>query len=299
MYASTHPAKAPRPTRCSGGAGDLTRAGEGATWYARFTAGLARSPRAGGDLLADVDGIGTMFDKRRCHALLDNKGIPVPAGMTVTSYEELREQMRSWSWPRVFVKPAHGSSASGVIAFETSGTRSAGCDLGHGGPAQFAGGADVHGGGTVARIVDALAPDGLHVERWFPKASVAGGCFDLRVVTVAGVPTPRGGAGEPGPDDQPAPRRQAGDLGAIRSRLGERWDEVMDVCARTAACFLGSLMTGVDLMIGADWRSMAVAEVNAFGDLAASVSGALDGSGLDYLRAAQAKAIAADGDRAR
>ena len=40
--------------------------------------------------------------------------------------------------------------------------------------------------GEVAAIVDALAPDGLHVERWLPKAALGGRVVDLRVVVVAG-----------------------------------------------------------------------------------------------------------------
>ncbi|WP_082801483.1 STM4014 family protein [Herbidospora cretacea] len=285
------PGESPEADALLRGEGDPTRAGGGATWYARFTAGLGRVASAGGELLADVDEIATMFDKRRCHALLANKGIPVPGGTSVTSYEELREVMRDRSWPRVFVKPAHGSSASGVIAFETAGTRlravtSATEDLRNSLAVRT-----YTEEGTVARIVDTLAPDGLHVERWFPKASVAGGCFDLRVVTVAGEPTHAVARVSRVPMTNLHLGGRRGDLGAIRSRLGERWDEAMDVCARTAACFPGSLTTGVDLMIGTDWRSMAVAEVNAFGDLLPGL-GALDGSGLTTYEC-EAKAIAA------
>lgn len=38
-------------------------------------------------------------------------------------------------------------------------------------------------------IVDRLAPDGLHVEEWLPKATFGGRVFDLRVVVIAGRPT--------------------------------------------------------------------------------------------------------------
>ncbi|GLX93153.1 STM4014 family protein [Herbidospora sp. NBRC 101105] len=274
------------------GAGDPTRVGGGATWYTRFMDGVRRVAGAGGELLANVDEIATMFDKRRCHTLLASAGLPVPGGVTVHSYGELREQMRARAWPRVFVKPAHGSSASGVIAFETSGARlravtSATEDLRNSLAVRT-----YTDESTVARIVDTLAPDGLHVERWFPKASVAEGRFDLRVVTVAGRPTHAVARVSRVPMTNLHLGGRRGDLGEIRARLGgDRWDEAMDVCARTAACFPGSLTTGVDLMIGADWRSMAVAEVNAFGDLLPGL-GALDGSGLTTYEC-QARAIAA------
>lgn len=53
--------------------------------------------------------------------------------------------------------------------------------------------------------------------------------------------------------------------------------------------FPGSLATGVDVMVGADRRSAAVAEVNAFGDLLPGL-GDLAGNGRDTY-AEQAEAI--------
>ena len=56
-----------------------------------------------------------MFDKRRCHARLAAAGrrryrrrFPDRC-----DYGELRASMRAAGWSRVFVKPAHGSSACG------------------------------------------------------------------------------------------------------------------------------------------------------------------------------------------
>ncbi len=108
---------------------------------------------------------------------------------------------------------------------------------------------------------------------------MAGGCFDLRVVTVAGVPTHAVARVSRVPMTNLHLGGQAGRSGGDPVAAGERWDEAMDVCARTAACFPGSLMTGVDLMIGADWRSMAVAEVNALRRPAARSRGASTGAG--------------------
>ncbi|MEU6722054.1 hypothetical protein ABZ897_62385, partial [Nonomuraea sp. NPDC046802] len=61
------------------GPGDPTRVGGGATWYKTFMAGLQRVAAIPGvRLLGDVDEIGVMFDKRRCHAVLSAAGVPVP-----------------------------------------------------------------------------------------------------------------------------------------------------------------------------------------------------------------------------
>src|SRR5205823_5247277 len=68
--------------------------------------------------------IAVMFDKRRCHERLRRNGIPVPRSPgPVRSYDELLERMGQARCPRVFVKPAHGSSASGVVAYEVGGHR--------------------------------------------------------------------------------------------------------------------------------------------------------------------------------
>jgi hypothetical protein len=57
--------------------------------------------------------VALMFDKSACHARLEADGIPVPRSLNrIRGYDELRQQMRDTGCPRVFVKLAHGSSAS-------------------------------------------------------------------------------------------------------------------------------------------------------------------------------------------
>nr|WP_277949970.1 STM4014 family protein [Bailinhaonella thermotolerans] len=282
------------------GPGEPSRVGGGARWYRGFMAGLeavrdavARTP--GARLLGDAGEIGVMFDKRVCHARLEAAGVPVPPalpGPPVTGYGELRERLGAAGWGRVFVKPAHGSSASGVIALQVNGDRvravtSAALDRPSppGGPAAYNSlKVRVYGDhADVGTLVELLAPDGLHVERWFPKAGIGGRVFDLRVVVVAGTPTHAVVRASRTPMTNLHLGGVRGDLAAVRARLGEDgWARALDVCARAAACFPGSLAVGVDLMVGANWRDLAVAEVNAFGDLLPGLTG-LDGSGAEGL----------------
>ncbi|MFD2348144.1 hypothetical protein ACFSTC_00205 [Nonomuraea ferruginea] len=87
------------------GPGDPSRVGGGAAWYRAFLAGLGTVAAIPGvTLLADVDEIGVMFDKRRCHAVLERAGVPVPPAFEARSYEELRDSMAGRGWTRVFVK---------------------------------------------------------------------------------------------------------------------------------------------------------------------------------------------------
>ncbi|MFI5912790.1 STM4014 family protein [Dactylosporangium sp. NPDC051541] len=239
-----------------------------AAWYSGFIAAARRVERAAtGPLTTPVDDLAVMFDKRRCHARLRERGVPVPAGFAARTYEEVRAA----GWARVFVKPAHGSSASGVIALAFGTNRisaytSAALDGG-----RLFNELRVHhytDERTVAAIVDRLGADGLHVERWFPKATHAGRVFDLRVVVIGGrashvvVRTSRT------PLTNLHLGNARGDLAGVRAAVGEeRWAAALETCERAAACFPGSLHAGVDLMFAPGYAEHAVAEVNAFGDL--------------------------------
>jgi glutathione synthase/RimK-type ligase-like ATP-grasp enzyme len=272
------------------GPGDPTRVAGGARWYATFRAGLRRIATAAGDarLLGDPDEIAVMFDKRRCHARLAAAGVPVPPALpSVGGYAELRARMAEAGWSRVFVKPAHGSSASGIVALQVAPSRI---------KAVTAAARDAHGvlhnslrvrsyetEPEVAALVDELAPDGLHVEAWLPKASISGRTFDLRVVVIAGTPTHAVVRTSHHPMTNLHLGGARGDLPAVREWLGERtWRRALEICTRAAACFPGSLMVGVDLLTGIGGRRLAVAEVNAFGDLLPRLTG-LPGSGAEGL----------------
>jgi hypothetical protein len=105
------------------------------------------------------------------------------------------------------------------------------------------------------------------VERWFPKAGLDGLVVDLRVVMVDGAPSHVVVRGAHTPMTNLHLGGVRGDLGALRARAGREYDAALETCARVAACFPRTRQLGVDLMLGASWRSHAVAEVNAFGDL--------------------------------
>ncbi|HYE75059.1 MAG TPA: STM4014 family protein, partial [Blastocatellia bacterium] len=66
--------------------------------------------------------IAMMFDKPRCYELLRSHQISVPRSLgVIRSFDELIERMKQMQLNRVFVKLAHGSSASGVVAYQTNG----------------------------------------------------------------------------------------------------------------------------------------------------------------------------------
>ncbi|GAA2263109.1 hypothetical protein GCM10010415_28130 [Streptomyces atrovirens] len=284
---------------------DPTRVEGSARWYARFTEAV-RGLR-GGIRLDDAGELAVMFDKRRCHAVLDAAGVPVPGSPTsgpdavgVTGWDDVRAVMREHRMPRLFVKLAHGSSASGVLAVEASGS----------GRVRATTSVELTGDGRlfnsltvrryererdIAAVVDALAPDGLHLERWLPKASQRGRAADLRVVVVAGRATHAVVRTSASPMTNLHLGGTRGDLDAVRDAVeaaGGRWADALAVCERAAACFPRTLCVGVDLLPAVGWRRFAVGEVNAFGDLLPRLTG-LPGSGAEGLDtyAAQVAAV--------
>ncbi|MGW3085614.1 STM4014 family protein [Streptomyces sp. NPDC001108] len=295
---------------------DPTRVEGGAAWYAGFTRAVREVARAAADAGATLlDGPGevaVLFDKRLCHAVLAGAGVPVPASPTsgaaapvVRGWADIRGRMAEHGMPRVFVKPAHGSSASGVLAVETAG------------PGRIRATTSVERDASgrlfnslrlrrlttepeVAAVVDALAPEGLHVERWLPKATLGGRATDLRVVVVAGRATHAVARTSRSPLTNLHLGGERGDLGRVRAAVeaaGSRWSEALAVCERAAACFPDTLCVGVDLLPSAGWRRFAVGEVNAFGDLLPRLTG-LDGSGAEGLDTYAAQ-VAAVMNRAR
>ena len=232
--------------------------------------------------------IAVMFDKAECHRRLQDAGVALPRALgQVTSFEELRARMRAAGCARVFAKLSHGSSASGAVAYRTDGRRHQAMTTVEMVPAED--GMHLYNSRRVrvhederdiGALVDALAPHGLHVEEWIPKAGLAGRTLDLRVVVIAGRPRHVAVRLSRTPMTNLHLLNDRGDAGAVRERLGEaRWAAAMETCARAGACFPASLHVGVDLLISSDFQGHAVLEANAFGDL---LPGILDGGDDTY-----------------
>ena len=232
----------------------------------------------GGHLLQSPGDIRTMIDKPECHRLLSRAGIRVPEALDpIDGYDALRAS----GWKRVFVKPAYGSSASGVMAVAFAGRRVTAITS-----AELSGGKIFNNlrvrryddEASIRTLVDRLAVDGLHVERWFPKASLGDRVLDLRVVVIAGEPRHIVVRTSRTPMTNLHLGNARGDVTAVRAAAGEQtWRAAMRTCESVADLFSGNLQVSVDLMFRAGWRDHAVAEVNAFGDLLPGVvAGGLD-----------------------
>ncbi|KAB2591316.1 STM4014 family protein [Streptomyces arboris] len=298
------------------GVDDPTRVEGSARWYAGFLTAVGEVTRAasaaGAEALASPGDLAALFDKRLCHGLLAAAEVPVPPSPTsgpdaakVRGWSDVRALMREHRMPRAFVKLAHGSSASGVLAVETAGPGRvrASTSVERDAEGRLFNSLRVRRYTTEAEVgalVDALAPDGLHIERWLPKASQRGRAADLRIVVVGGRATHAVVRTSLSPMTNLHLGGARGDLDEVRaavSAVGGCWREALAICERAAACFPGTLCVGVDLLPAAGWRRFAVGEVNAFGDLLPGLTG-LPGSGAEGLDTYAAQ-VAAVLDRTR
>jgi hypothetical protein len=220
--------------------------------------------------------IEVMFDKPRCHGFLTSLGVSCPQSLgPIRSYDELRQRMREAGMTRVFVKLAHGSSASGVVAFAVGPRALLAITTAEvvreGGEVRLYNSRAIRrieNEREIAVLVDVLALEGVQVERWVPKAGIDDHVFDLRVVVIAGKARHVVVRMSRGPLTNLHLKNQRSDPSALRSLMAEEaWDAAMGEAERASAAFPGSLHAGVDLLIAPGYRRRAVLEVNAFGDL--------------------------------
>lgn len=223
--------------------------------------------------------IQTLFDKPACHQLLKSCGIAVPCALpTVSSYDELRTEMKAQGLTRVFVKLASGSSSSGVVALSTANPR----------PLAITSLELVRRRGVccyynnlqlsrynrepdIRTICDFLCREGAHVEEWLPKASQGGRNLDLRIVTIAGqarhvvVRTSRS------PITNLHLGNRRGDWPSLKQTMGPRWKIIPELCEQAAQAFPQALTVGWDLLVTPGFRKAYILEGNAFGDLLPNV----------------------------
>jgi hypothetical protein len=274
------------PTRISRRAAGQLAFDKGRIWYPRqwylgFRATLRQLERQLHDcpphvLMSRPADVEVLFDKGRCQELFARHGLPVPRGLgPVRSFDELRERMGETGCRRVFVKLAHGSSASGVVAYHSSGGQQQALTtvelVRRDGELRFYNSRKVrcyHKPADLAALIDALAREGVRVEEWLPKARLEDHVFDLRVVVIAGRARHVVVRMSRSPMTNLHLLNRRGEWSAVLARMGpQAWRAAQRTCEQAAAVFAGSLHVGVDLLIAPGFQRHAVLEANAFGDL--------------------------------
>jgi len=218
-----------------------------------------------------------MFDKMSCQRELERAGIPVPPALGMPrNFDELWEAMRSFGSRRIFLKPCHGSSASGVVAVEASRT-----ELQAFSTVELVDASDGlrmynqreirtwRDAAEVRRLVDAVCAERCLAQVWIPKAGIQGGPFDLRVVVIGGRARNIMVRLGRGPMTNSQLLGGKGDVEMLRQRMGEEaWTRMLIQCEQAKLkSFPRSLYAGFDVLVEPDFRTTWILEVNAFGDL--------------------------------
>jgi hypothetical protein len=213
-----------------------------------------------------------------CRQLSDQRLATTRSLGFVTQFEQLLWVLRHQRVSRVFIKPRHGSSASGVVAFQSGRNRMLAITTTEmveaNGELRLYNSLRVRryeNPAEIAKLINALGQhDMLHVERWMPKLSWQGRPFDLRVLTIAGKARHAVMRLGNGPITNLHLGGARGDLEAWQREHPSLWQTVVERVEQAARIFTGdayALYIGWDVLVSSDRRQVAIVEANAFGDL--------------------------------
>ncbi|MES2922954.1 MAG: STM4014 family protein [Verrucomicrobiota bacterium] len=250
-------------------------------WYHGWLLALAKIESAASScelaVMNSPSEIAVAFDKAATQFRLLEAGVPIAPNLGICrDFADLRSRMREAGMNRVFLKPCHGSSASGIVALETDGrdrwqaTTSAVLT-------EHSQGVRLHNSlhlqrvrdtARIRQLVDAICRERALAERWIPKASIEGRTYDLRILVIAGLAAHVVVRTSRSPITNLHLGNERGNPDVVRARLGEfKWAAALQTAEAAGACFPGCHYLAVDLMVDSALRRFVVAEVNAFGDL--------------------------------
>jgi hypothetical protein len=220
--------------------------------------------------------IALMYDKPATHHLLQTHQVPVAKSLGIIhSYEHLREVMKLQKTPRIFVKLATGSAASGIVAYYANPHREVAITtverVRENGTSRFYNSRKIrqyYHQEEIADIINFLCHEGVQVEQWLPKAKLDHSNFDLRVVVIDGKAQHLVVRLSQSPMTNLHLKNQRGDPEMFFKQVGiKNWHTMQQTCEQVAALFPQSLSAGIDLLVDPDFCRHSILEVNAFGDL--------------------------------
>ncbi|MDZ8105315.1 MAG: STM4014 family protein [Nostoc sp. DedQUE12a] len=229
-----------------------------------------------GEFMNHPQDIAVMFDKPACHERFSRHNIPVPRSLgKIHNYEHLREQMQMQGIERVFIKLSHGSAASGVVAYRANSRFESAITtverVRENGQTLLYNSRKIRHythHEEIADIINILTAEGVQVEEWLPKAHLQECGFDVRVVVINGEAQHIVVRLGKSPMTNLHLGNERGNTEEFLAKVGlENWEIMKRSCEQAAALFPNSLYCGVDLLILPDWKTHAILEINAFGDL--------------------------------
>lgn len=227
-------------------------------------------------LMNGIDSILTMFDKVACKEILLKNNIPTPISLSgISDYASLRQEMKNRHINSVFIKPAHSSSASGVVAFRTNDRHFQAISS-----VEMSRENDdivLHNSlkvrtyndeMSVIPLINTILKSKTIVEQWIPKASFKGFSFDFRIVVINGHARHTVARMSKSPITNLHLGNARGNLADIIAYIGKaNFEATKKVAEQVARCFPDCLYMGVDVLISSNLKQIKILEVNAFGDL--------------------------------
>ena len=218
----------------------------------------------------------TMFDKPASHQICARASVPVPHRIRTSKHvDDLIAITESGIHPHVFVKPAHSSSASGVVALRRrrfgveaiTPIEIVQCQ----GETRLYNSLKIHrytAWADIKAMLEVILANHAHVEEWLPKASLGRRVCDLRILVIAGQPRHCVVRTSRSPVTNLHLGNRRGDLTAFLDKVAPTvWRSTMETCALTARLFPGSIQIGLDILFTPGFQEHFLLETNAFGDL--------------------------------
>ena len=215
------------------------------------------------------------FHKTACQQQLEKANLPIPKIVCshLNSFEELRTILTTNGLTRVFLKPAHGSSASGIMMFRDIGKRMLLETTIH---VTQKGGAiklfnhkrlqRYHDPTIIQSIIENMIPNQLHVEQWVIKKRFQAKSTDFRVLTINQQPV----FIQPRHSTHPITNLHLGNEKGSIQPLEQEWgksiiENVKEIARLTAEQLPGLFYAGIDIAVDQAGNPY-VLEVNPFGD---------------------------------
>ena len=215
------------------------------------------------------------FHKVQCQQFLASSGIPIPPiyAEQIQHFDHLLDVMDSQRLHQVFLKPAHGSSASGIMMFRKHKNK---MQLGTTIRAEHRDGElklfnwlrlqQYQDPAMIQQIIELMIPQRLHVEAWIFKKRFQAKSTDFRVVTIDQEPV----FVQPRHSSHPITNLHLGNEKGSLERVEAEWgknviDNIKTVARETAHLFPDLFYAGIDIALDQE-NTPYVLEVNPFGD---------------------------------
>ncbi|WP_428240942.1 STM4014 family protein [Gynuella sp.] len=224
------------------------------------------------------DAIAILFDKPKVQTRLADNNLPVPKTIpqlaSAQDYGDIKSILMDEKSHKVFIKPAYGSSASGIMALQLKADGSAAQAytsielVEEHGEVKLYNSLKIHRyrEKQIARILDILIHETIYAEQWLPKAQTDGLLFDIRLLSITGQAT----HGILRCSTSPMTNLHLGNHRKDISTLPD-YQNILSQCQpllqQVSEIFPGADNIGFDILLSKRLRQPYILELNAFGDL--------------------------------